>query len=232
MIDLYCEREGPGLAAEPINALTNLAFLVAAWATWRLMRQSIRGVRGLAPAHADRDRSGGQRALSHLRNAVGSRARRPAHPAVPTRVPLALRAPPPRARPSRLRHDPRHVPRGRADRPTVPGGSQWLAHICAGCARHDGAWDLPSGHCPAGTGRAADGGNAPSRIAVVLRSIDQAICGVLPIGTHFLWHLLTALVCYVATRALLLNWSGTGRRSRYPEVKPNKLRIPEGDARL
>jgi len=39
MIDLYCERLAPGLGAEPINALTNLAFLVSAWATWRLMRR-------------------------------------------------------------------------------------------------------------------------------------------------------------------------------------------------
>ena len=39
MIDLYCERQAPGLGAEPINALTNLAFLVSAWATWRLMRR-------------------------------------------------------------------------------------------------------------------------------------------------------------------------------------------------
>ncbi len=29
-IDIYCERLGPGIAAEPLNALTNLAFFVAA----------------------------------------------------------------------------------------------------------------------------------------------------------------------------------------------------------
>jgi hypothetical protein len=39
MIDLYCERLGPGIWAEPINALTNLAFFVAAYASWRLARQ-------------------------------------------------------------------------------------------------------------------------------------------------------------------------------------------------
>jgi hypothetical protein len=50
-------------------------------------------------------------------------------------------------------------------------------------------------------------------IAVIFRSIDQAVCTAFPIGTHFLWHLLTALVCYVATRALLLNWPQTGRRA-------------------
>ena len=34
MIDLYCERLGPGPLAEPINAITNLTFLVAALAAW------------------------------------------------------------------------------------------------------------------------------------------------------------------------------------------------------
>ncbi len=38
-LDAYCERLGPGLWAEPVNALTNLAFLVAAVAAaWRMGR--------------------------------------------------------------------------------------------------------------------------------------------------------------------------------------------------
>ena len=40
MIDLYCERTAAGLWAEPVNAATNLAFLIAAWATARLIRRS------------------------------------------------------------------------------------------------------------------------------------------------------------------------------------------------
>ena len=40
MIDLYCERLEPGLWAEPLNALTNLAFLAAAWASWSMVRHS------------------------------------------------------------------------------------------------------------------------------------------------------------------------------------------------
>jgi Ceramidase len=35
-IEHYCERTSSALTAEPVNALTNAAFLVAAWATWRL----------------------------------------------------------------------------------------------------------------------------------------------------------------------------------------------------
>jgi len=34
-IDGYCERLSPGLWAEPLNAVTNLAFLLAAWIAWR-----------------------------------------------------------------------------------------------------------------------------------------------------------------------------------------------------
>jgi hypothetical protein len=33
-VDIYCERLGPGLWAEPLNAVTNVAFFVAAWLAW------------------------------------------------------------------------------------------------------------------------------------------------------------------------------------------------------
>jgi hypothetical protein len=36
MIALYCERVGSGLWAEPINALSNISFLLAAGAAWYL----------------------------------------------------------------------------------------------------------------------------------------------------------------------------------------------------
>jgi len=34
-IDIYCERTQPGLLSEPLNAVTNLAFVLAAWLCWR-----------------------------------------------------------------------------------------------------------------------------------------------------------------------------------------------------
>jgi len=37
-IDAYCERTDPGLWAEPLNAVSNLAFLIAAWVMWRRVR--------------------------------------------------------------------------------------------------------------------------------------------------------------------------------------------------
>ncbi|MEY8099677.1 ceramidase domain-containing protein [Falsihalocynthiibacter sp. S25ZX9] len=39
-IDLYCERTAPGFWNEPINALSNVAFLIAAWIAWRALQAS------------------------------------------------------------------------------------------------------------------------------------------------------------------------------------------------
>lgn len=47
-LDLYCERLGPGLLAEPVNAVTNAAFFLAAW--WirsRTQRLGVAGERGI-----------------------------------------------------------------------------------------------------------------------------------------------------------------------------------------
>lgn len=36
-VDHYCERTDPSLWSEPLNALTNAAFPIAAWVAWRLL---------------------------------------------------------------------------------------------------------------------------------------------------------------------------------------------------
>jgi hypothetical protein len=41
-------------------------------------------------------------------------------------------------------------------------------------------------------------------LALVFRSIDQAVCSTFPYGTHFLWHLLNAVVLYLLLRAAML----------------------------
>jgi len=46
-IDLYCERLVPSFWAEPVNALTNVAFFVAAWAAFRLWRRNGNGDRAI-----------------------------------------------------------------------------------------------------------------------------------------------------------------------------------------
>jgi hypothetical protein len=39
---------------------------------------------------------------------------------------------------------------------------------------------------------------------LVFRTIDRAVCSSVPIGTHFIWHLLNAVVLYVLLRTAML----------------------------
>jgi hypothetical protein len=41
--------------------------------------------------------------------------------------------------------------------------------------------------------------------ALFFRTIDNEVCSVLPIGTHFLWHILIGLVTYLVMRSLILS---------------------------
>ena len=40
-------------------------------------------------------------------------------------------------------------------------------------------------------------------VSMIFRSIDQQICSYIPIGTHFVWHILNAVVLYLCTSAIL-----------------------------
>lgn len=40
-------------------------------------------------------------------------------------------------------------------------------------------------------------------VSLTLRTVDAAWCGWLPIGTHFLWHLLNAWLLYLLVVALI-----------------------------
>jgi hypothetical protein len=42
-------------------------------------------------------------------------------------------------------------------------------------------------------------------VSLTFRSIDQAVCATLPVGTHFLWHCLNGLVLYLLLRAALVD---------------------------
>jgi Ceramidase len=42
-VDLYCERVTPSFWAEPLNALSNIAFLIAAYAAYNLWRRDGKG---------------------------------------------------------------------------------------------------------------------------------------------------------------------------------------------
>jgi hypothetical protein len=40
-------------------------------------------------------------------------------------------------------------------------------------------------------------------ISLAFRTVDRAVCGTFPLGTHFIWHLLNAVVLFVLLRAAI-----------------------------
>jgi hypothetical protein len=48
--------------------------------------------------------------------------------------------------------------------------------------------------------------------SLTLRSIDMAVCTALPLGTHFLWHTLNGVVLYLLLRAALVDRAGVSKK--------------------
>ena len=204
-LDLYCERTDPGFWAEPANALTNVAFLIAAAAVWY-------HAAGASPPRA-RD----ARMLAALIGLIGVGsflfhtlatvwaawldqgaialyiyaflwlflARVAGLPwwgalgglGVFAMASRALTAP---------------FPPG-----SLNGSYAYFPALLALGALAAYAWRRR--HPGAGALAAAAGVFV---VAIVLRSIDQTACEAWPLGTHFLWHCLIALVAYLTATAL------------------------------
>jgi len=213
MVDLYCERLGPGLWAEPLNALTNLAFLVAAWASWSMVRRSLSrsadvmilvtlmAVIGIGSGLFHTLATTWARVLDvlpillfqmwyiwlYMRRIIGIKA---PWSALFTLGFLAVTL------------------LGR-EFPAVLNGA--LAYVPAllvlvslGIYHY---WT--SKHGP----KLLLLASGVFLLALTFRTIDQVVCPYLAIGTHFLWHILDAVVLYLATRTFVLNQEGHGDRS-------------------
>jgi hypothetical protein len=209
-VDLYCERLGAGLLAEPANALSNLAFVAAAVALWRVQasvsaegRRIPADVRLLPPLvflvalgsslfHTAAVRWAALLdtlfillyccvfLYGFLRHAV----RVPAWAALATAAAFAL-----------LSYGfPNLFPNGALNGSTgyIPYLFGLLA-ISAWLARH---------HAPAA--RALGLASVVFCISLTLRTVDQEWCARFPLGTHFLWHLLNGLLLWIVSREMLL----------------------------
>lgn len=203
-VDLYCERVDAAFWGEPANALTNVAFLVAAVLLWRA--QSAAGRRG-----------GADRALALLVGAIGVASflfhtlatawagladtlailgfaayflylflRRA--PGLGVAAALALAA----AFAAASYFFPQTVPAdyGR-------GSAGYLPYLAALLAI--GAYLRPRRPASARVVLAATGLFA---VSLALRTVDAALCEAFPLGTHFAWHLLNAVVLFVLAREL------------------------------
>ena len=200
MLDLYCERTSPGLWAEPLNALSNLAFFAAAWAAWR-------SARGAADP--------GARLLVDLLVAIGTGSAL-FHTFATPWARILDETPILAFELSFLWLYGRRI---------VGITAAWLAGLLAGflVAVYVGRQfpQLLNGslmYAPAFLVALAIGlyhyrtqrrerFTIPAAVgifvaAVVCRTLDNAICPFMPLGTHFLWHLLTASASYLFARGL------------------------------
>lgn len=208
MIDLYCERLGSGLWAEPLNAWTNLAFLMAAWACWSMVRRSASG-------------SGESTLLIALIAAIGigsglfhtfatSWAR--ILDVLPILLFQALYI---------WVYARRIVAINWLWSALLTGGflavtllGRQFPTVLEGSLAYTPALFALSG---LGIYHYWTKKRGPKLLllasgmfllALTFRTIDQTACFYLPIGTHFIWHILNAAVIYLATRALVLNQEG------------------------
>jgi hypothetical protein len=207
-VDAYCERTSAALDAEPLNAITNIGMLVAAWAAARLQRrQPNRDAAGLITAMIVAIVAGGVGAfLFHTTATVWAVvldmlpflvfmllvlwltltrffAFTPLAAALGLAAFLAV-----------MFGGATMVPRG-----LLPAGAYYLLPLVVLVIV---AVILSLRRSPA----------APSYFAAALtfaaafaaRELDGPLCGALPTGTHFLWHLFAALLAYILIRAAIL----------------------------
>ena len=208
--DIYCERLGPELWAEPVNAATNLAFLFAAWATWRIAQKQST----LTPDI---------RLLIGLITAIGVGSG--LYHTFATRwaelldvLPILL---------FQLLFLGSYCSRIILIQPIFTG---LIVLAYAGIVFWAGTFShLLNGslaYAPAilvlgivGCYHCATDRNRPNLlliaalvflISLTFRTLDNAFCPYIPLDTHFLWHLLNALLLYLLMVGLIANIPGKG----------------------
>jgi hypothetical protein len=216
-VDDYCERTGPGLWGEPFNSVSNLAFLVAAIALWVLLRRS----RGLGDRPAQVAALPVLVALIFLGSTVfhlvatgWGASLDSGFIGVFLLYYVALYA---------------HL------FGPLPWRLAWLATpvflvftvVVSLVAR---ALDLaaPGMYLAAFLGLVAMAGllfwsRRPElrpaawefvvaaelfAVSLAFRTIDSSVCGLVPVGTHFLWHLLNGATLYLVSRTAIRAWAG------------------------
>lgn len=192
-IDGYCERISAALIAEPINAITNLAFIVAAWVMWR-RSAGLPVARGLCAVlvaigigsglfHTFANRVTAAMdvmpilvfilayILAAARDFLGLRGWRPWAMAAGF-VPYAAVAVPLFGRIEGIGSSAAYAP---------------VAVLILGFAA--AVWS----RAPQ-TGLGLLVGAILLVISLIFRTLDGPLCAIFPVGTHFLWHLVNAVM--------------------------------------
>lgn len=204
-IDLYCERTSSAFWAEPVNALTNMLFLVSAWFVWRLSKKLGAGSMGVSLLLALMCAIGIGSFLWHT-FAAGWARLLDVLPILLFQLLYAWLYFREVAKVRRVyalsivagyfmaayfgRHFPHILNHSLTYAPAlvfllVLGIYHWATR------RNERYVVL--------------GALGTFVIALTARTIDNAVCACFPLGTHFLWHICNALVLYLMMRALLAN---------------------------
>jgi len=202
-VDLYCERLASGLLAEPVNAATNIAFFVAAWVLWRQARREGSGSGELSMLIGLMVAIGIGSGLFHTFAETWAM--------VLDVVPILL------FQLAFLWIYSRRVIGWPAWAAATLFGGFLLASLYARGFPHLLNGSLT--YALAITAILALGtyhwlAQKPSRFMLIgaagvfalslfFRTIDEAVCPQFPLGTHFLWHLLDAVVLYLCGRTLV-----------------------------
>jgi hypothetical protein len=236
-IDHYCERTDPGFWSEPLNAVSNGAFLIAAAAAFRLWAREGR-------------RDGPALWLVLVAAAVGigsflfhTFANRwslvadvlPIAVFIYSYVFLALRRYLGLAMPAAVFATVAFAVFNMgferlwltAVGPITLNGS--IGYLPAG-----GALVIVGGFALASRDRATAGRSlllaaAIFAVSLTFRSIDHAVCEAVPVGTHFVWHTLNAVVLFVLMRAAIVD--GARRATAEAAFRADRVRPDPGRAR-
>ena len=205
MMDAYCERTGPSLLAEPLNTIANASFLLAAWAAWVLAKRTGATTTGVKLLIALGASVGIGSIIWHMYPTsltlwldiipivvfiivyIWLYARRVMAVAVRYAVLFAI---------SFVLLVFLAIP---------------YAHVLHGALVYS-----PGLLTVLVLGLLHAQQQRPERfmllaaagvyfVALFFRTIDQEVCASVPIGTHFIWHILIGLVTYLAMRSLILN---------------------------
>lgn len=213
-IDSYCERTDPSYWSEPVNALTNLAFLVAAVWMWR--------------RHDDR----GSRVLSGILFVIGVgswlfHTHATAWAAAADSLPILV-------------FSLSYIYLANRDfwglgRGVSALGALAFVPYSALLGSLFGAlpfFEVSAGYWPlpalifayaallrgrdAALGRDLAAGAAILCVSLAARSVDLSLCAAFPLGTHFLWHILNAVMLgwMIETRARAVARLGIAGRAR------------------
>ncbi len=202
-VDLYCERTDPSFWAEPVNAISNVAFLIAAavaFVQWRAaggrgwpvpLLIALAAVVGVGSFIFHTVATQGAELFDTVPIAVFIYGyllfalRR--YLALSLPVSLALLV----AFAGLTYAEAALVP------PDALNGSHAYLPALAAMLIVGGLARGQAGHLVLAAA-------AAFALSLVFRSVDNALCPWLPLGTHFLWHILNAVVLYLLLRAAIM----------------------------